>query len=216
MIWFYLLLGLTLLIILSLFIRIYTTIYYLYKGDTNILRVEVKMIGIKIVNREINMVESENSSMTMKKGNDISTKDQEKSNTSKYTPHELLSQFKKIKSLLGRVISFKSKTLIFLSKIKIHQMHWNTKVGTGDASVTGVISGAIWAVKGSIIGLLVRYMNFNVQPNIHVTPYFQQKLAYTELECIFSVRLGQTIYAIIQMIRHFQGSGHSWTSEAAQ
>ncbi|MRH42848.1 DUF2953 domain-containing protein [Aquibacillus halophilus] len=215
MVWVYLLLGLFLLVILSLFIRIYTTISYIHKGEIDVIKLEMKMLGVKFLNREFSVFEDETN--FTEKQESLSTRKEKDSHTNeKITPNELLNKLRIIKSAIQHILDFKPKALKFIAKISVHQLDWDTKVGTGDASNTGLLTGGIWAVKGGIVGLMVNHMRFITKPNVLVTPYFQHRLVHTEVECILSVRLGQTIYAIIQMIKHFQGDLHSWTSKAAQ
>ncbi len=93
----------------------------------------------------------------------------------------------------------------FLKKISVKQFEWHTLIGIGDAAHTGVISGAIWAIKGSIIGMLSHYLNFKEMPHIMVTPHFQAVVSQTKIKCIFQFRIGHAILAGLKLIKFWKG-----------
>lgn len=93
-------------------------------------------------------------------------------------------------------------TLLF-KRIYFHQICWDTQVGTGDASSAGLVSGGIWATKGMIVGLLAVKSNVKCEPDLSVTPLFNQRHFQSEFDCIASVRLGQAMYALLKVIRKF-------------
>ncbi len=41
-----------------------------------------------------------------------------------------------------------------MRKVTVKQFEWHSMIGVGDAAHTGMISGAIWTLKGSIVGII--------------------------------------------------------------
>ncbi|MDL4841339.1 DUF2953 domain-containing protein [Aquibacillus rhizosphaerae] len=205
MIWLFIIVIVILLFILILLTKIHTDIHYKYQLNViNTINIKVKIIGITIMSKEIPLLEI-----------DEFQDDTNHNETNDTTSDDFITTLHKYKYIIRRTIESKPILLKHLSKVNIHQIEWRTSFGTGDASVTGLLSGVVWAVKGYIIGLIVNCMNVRTSPKIMVTPLFQQKQSYTELKCIASIRLGQAIYAIIQLARHFRSDFSSLTNETA-
>ncbi|SHF79282.1 Protein of unknown function [Ornithinibacillus halophilus] len=90
-----------------------------------------------------------------------------------------------------------------MQQINIKKLDWKTAIGTGDASSTGIVTGSLWMVKGTIIGALHEITNLNKQPSIEMIPNFQQKLLQSKIDCIVSIRIGKAIYMFLKVMRNF-------------
>jgi hypothetical protein len=90
----------------------------------------------------------------------------------------------------------------FLRKITVHSFEWKTKIGSKDASICGILAGALWSVKGGVVGVIGQRMNLNKTPIISITPLFHQSTISTSLQCMISFRVGKAIYAIMQLVRY--------------
>ncbi|WP_249872013.1 DUF2953 domain-containing protein [Oceanobacillus saliphilus] len=88
-----------------------------------------------------------------------------------------------------------------LKKVHLHHFSWITTGGTGDAFTTGLASGGIWSIKGIITGYLLEKVRLDCHPYIYVEPQFQQKFLRTDVDCMFSIRFGQAIQALIKLNR---------------
>lgn len=86
-----------------------------------------------------------------------------------------------------------------LKKIIIHSFKWNTTIGTAEATSTGIITGLCWTIKECTGALLTQFVKMNKSPEFKVTPVFQQSLIESNCSCIFSMRLGQAIYTMMQI-----------------
>ena len=42
----------------------------------------------------------------------------------------------------------------FFKKVSVKRFEWHSMIGVGDAAHTGMATGALWAIKGSIVGLI--------------------------------------------------------------
>ncbi|MCP8617124.1 DUF2953 domain-containing protein [Salirhabdus salicampi] len=89
-----------------------------------------------------------------------------------------------------------------LKQFSIHKLKWDTSIGNQDAMLTGLICGAVWGVKGSVIGLMGQQMNLLSTPYINVTPQYNKNNGVkSSLECMISFKVGKTIHTFIRLLR---------------
>lgn len=93
---------------------------------------------------------------------------------------------------------------LLIDNIIIHKLEWVTYFGTGDASLTGLISGGLWSIKGAADRLIQTLGILTCQPKLKVVPHFQQKLFKSDFLCIFSIQLVKAIFISIKMIGNHQ------------
>lgn len=77
----------------------------------------------------------------------------------------------------------------------IERLEWRTEVGAGDAAATGLLAGALWALKGAIVGFLLRHHRFLEPPELRVAPFYRDVRLALEIRCIFRLTLGDIIRA---------------------
>ncbi|WP_158595068.1 DUF2953 domain-containing protein [Oceanobacillus piezotolerans] len=85
--------------------------------------------------------------------------------------------------------------------VNLHSLHWSTSLGTGEASSTGIVTGSVWTMKSSVIGLLCNKLINQCQPFIAVNPNFGQEEFQTRLSCMVSIKLGKAIRTILKVSR---------------
>ncbi|KUP06679.1 hypothetical protein Q73_11030 [Bacillus coahuilensis m2-6] len=136
-----------------------------------------------------------------KAGKEETTKDEKK----KITPKEFLNSLSDAKELLIHVYGLHRIIRSFLKKVTVKDLLWNTKMGTGDAASTGMVTGGIWTVKSSIVSWISRSMRLQDMPLIHVEPCFQQKMVITEFRCMIQFRIGNAILAGAKLLKYWRG-----------
>lgn len=119
--------------------------------------------------------------------------------------NDFISQLKNTKLLLDRVVQLHEIVQSFLKKISIKKFEWHTLFGAGDAAHTGMLIGAIWALKGSILGIISKYLRLREYPDFTVTPHFQFTIVQSRISCIFQFRIGHAILAGIKLIKFWKG-----------
>ncbi|MDF9760172.1 MULTISPECIES: DUF2953 domain-containing protein [Peribacillus] len=129
----------------------------------------------------------------------------EKEEKKKITPEDLRDGFADMKELLQHMVGFHRVVRQFTGKIQVKKFSWHSIVGTKNAAHTGVLTGACWALKGSIIGLLTTYFNFRIMPAYSITPDFQRWQANTSISCILQFRIGQAMVTGIKLLRYWKG-----------
>ncbi|MCJ8009609.1 DUF2953 domain-containing protein [Lederbergia wuyishanensis] len=92
----------------------------------------------------------------------------------------------------------------FIRTIRISKLEWRTKIGTGDAALTGAVAGAIWAIKGALISFIRSFLFFKNRPLITVQPNFQGFSAETNIRCMVEMKTGKAMVAGIKMYKEWK------------
>jgi hypothetical protein len=129
----------------------------------------------------------------------------EKESKKKITASDFINSLHDTKAILIHVKGMHKIIRSFLKKVKIDHVHWKTLFGSGDAAATGTITGTIWALKGSIIGLISGYMRLQTQPSVEVVPSFQKAIIQTHFSCIIQFRIGNAILVGFKILRYWRG-----------
>jgi hypothetical protein len=123
----------------------------------------------------------------------------------KVTPEDALNDISDIKEFVQHIVGLHKIIRRFLRKIKIKKLEWHSQLGIGDAALTGMLTGAAWAIKGGLIGLISQYMKLKTTPVVTITPEFNMFCSRTKLQCIFQFRIGQAMLAGIRFIKYWKG-----------
>lgn len=184
-------------------------IHFYHGQDDDHLRIKFKaLFGLIQYKLEIPVIQIDNDSPTVvvKTKKEPGAKEQVKDEeTSKYTPKEILNSFKDYETLIKHVVGLHRIVRKFLKKVTITDIKWDSVIGVGDAAYTGMITGACWAAKGSLIGVLSNYMRMRNLPHITVTPHFQMPISQTTFTCMIQFRIGHAMLAGIKLIKFWKG-----------
>ncbi|GAB3065329.1 DUF2953 domain-containing protein [Virgibacillus ainsalahensis] len=183
MLW--LLLMIIFIILMVIFSRISITFNYTYTPEEHSTVIAISMFGIRLFKKEVNR---RNECMDINKG-------LEEMNVGSFQG--------RLRDILQKVKESMQVTDNLLKNIRVHQLKWITKGGTGEAGSTGVATGAIWGLKGLLTGFVAEKSMLKCKPDIQVTPLFQHETLMTTFDCMISLRLGKAMYALIKVIRIF-------------
>lgn len=136
-----------------------------------------------------------------------------KKDTKQYSANDLLNSLSDYKEIVHHIISLHHIVRHFLSKVSIKNVEWHTVVGLGDAAHTGMITGAVWALKGSIIAILSKYLKLKGMPKMSVNPHFQMLISQTSFRCMIEFRSGHAIFAGIKLVKFWKGGMPSFKSK---
>ncbi len=204
--------ALLLLLLVIIFITKLTITVSLYHGNDNdhfkvmlrawygILKYTIDIPMVKVDDDGPNVVLEEK-----KKAGDAGSYSKEKEEKKKVTPSEFMNSLKDTKTLLVHVRSLHRIIRHFMKKVKMDDVIWHTKIGTGDAAATGSFTGAIWGLKGSIISLMSGYIRLQSMPDLQVVPDFQQAIIQTRFSCIIQFRIGNAILVGFKILRFWRG-----------
>lgn len=211
MFWIILVLSILLLLfILILFTKLTILINYYHHNDNDDLKIVFK-IWFGLIKYKINVplikVDDNSPSLIIKSDKQMGESNEEstESDVNKITTKDIENNFSNTKKLLHHVFGLHQIVRKFLQKVTIKSLEWDTLIGVGDAAHTGMITGAIWALKGSLIGLLSHYFKLIVMPKITVTPHFQATVMQTRLSCIIQFRIGHAILAGLKLFKFWKG-----------
>ncbi len=97
---------------------------------------------------------------------------------------------------LGRLMAPAGRRL--LSAVQLHRFCWRTGIGLQEADLTGITTGILWIIKGNLISGLYRLVKKPApRPVLEIMPFYNHCLVRVYLNCIFSLRLGHIISAVI-------------------
>lgn len=213
--WIWALLIVMALILLILFLLIITKLTVtlsLYHGNDNdhfkvklrawfgLIKYTIDIPLVKLDDDGPNVVFEEEK----KKGNE-SNPSNKKVSKKKITPNDFIDSLNDTKEIIIHVQSLHRIIRSFLKKVKLDHVQWKTLFGTGDAASTGTLTGTIWGMKGSIIGILSGYMRLQSMPVIEVTPTFQHAVIQTQFSCIIQFRIGNAILVGFKILRYWRG-----------
>lgn len=211
------LIVLILLIISLILTKVKIYLYYYHNNDNDHLKIEFKAwFGLIKYKMEIPLIKiDDNSPAIVAKGTKTAGPlgREEMQDAKQYSAEDLLNSLHDTKELLTHVVSLHRIVRKFLNTIAIKEFSWHTMVGVGDAAFTGMLTGAFWALKGSVIGLISYYMKLKAAPTITITPQFQFAVSQTIISCIFQFRIGHAMVAGIKLIKYWKGGMAAFKSK---
>lgn len=86
---------------------------------------------------------------------------------------------------------------------RFSRFNWGTVVGSNDAALTGIVAGALWGIKETLIRSLLGGYRFGPdEPRVVILPRFKVPGWETMLDCIFAVQVGYIILAGVKGFIH--------------
>ncbi|MGN8844569.1 DUF2953 domain-containing protein [Niallia sp. Sow4_A1] len=199
--------ALFLVLIFLCFLKLTIHIRYYHKKDNDDLKIELRaLFGLIKYKKTIPLIKIDEDSPTlvMKEETELQGKQETVEETKQFSASDLLIFLSNSKELLNHVVQFHRIVRSFLAKLTIKHIEWSSIVGLGDAAHTGMISGAIWAVKGSIIGIISNYMKLKDMPKINIYPQFQGMASETLFSCMIQFRIGHAMMAGIKLVKYWK------------
>jgi hypothetical protein len=197
------------LIILIIFTKITIYLnYYHYKDDDN-LKIEFRIwFGLIRYKKNIPLIKVDDHSPSIivketENGNGDTNQDDE--NVRMLTAQKLINTLKNFREILEHVFQLNNIIKKFFKRVTVKRFEWNSIIGLGDAVHSGMAAGALWAIKGGILGLLSHYLRLKEMPRLMVQPHFQQMITHTELTCIFQFRIGHAMLAGLKLVKLWKG-----------
>ncbi|MGG3471056.1 DUF2953 domain-containing protein [Neobacillus pocheonensis] len=210
---FWLLLSLSILLllfILIIFSKLTILVNYYHHNDNDDLKIEFRIwFGLIKFKKHIPLIKVDDNSPSIVVKDDSSNKD-----AKQITPNDVLTNLKNTKEILHHVFGMHVIVRKFFQKVTIKKLEWHSFIGVGDAAYTGMATGALWGIKGGIVGLLSHFLKLKEMPHLTVTPHFQAAVIQTQLTCMFQFRIGQAILAGLKLIKFWKGGKPHFKSKA--
>ncbi|WP_373233149.1 DUF2953 domain-containing protein [Cohnella sp.] len=106
---------------------------------------------------------------------------------------------KAYRSILQTTREFKRWALETLKKIECTRWRLDFQVGTGDAAVTAVITGLLWAVSGCAAGAAGEIVTLKTSPQSRVSPNYSGTEFTVVWEADFRIRLTSMLWSFIKL-----------------
>lgn len=200
---------LILLLILIMATKLKIYIHFYHGNDNDHLKIQFKAwFGLIRYKIEVPLIKLDDNSPTLVVKEKTAAGPQEdapKQDTKQFSAKDLINSLHDTKSMINHIVSIHKIIRKFLKRVTIRNLEWHTFGGLGDAAHTGMLTGALWAIKGSILGLISHYMKLKTPPSITVTPHFQFSVSQTAISCMIHFRVGHAMLAGIKLIKYWKG-----------
>jgi hypothetical protein len=111
---------------------------------------------------------------------------------------ELLSNFR---LLLENTVSLKQWGKQTITHLSLSHLKWSTKLGVQDCSQTAVLTGAVWALKSSVVGWTTAHVRYNCIPALSVIPSWDERNYFsTNVVCSASISMGYVILSLFRLL----------------
>lgn len=107
---------------------------------------------------------------------------------------KVIEVFEDIKPFIQIILSF-------FRKITVMKLNWQTMIGGGNAATSAVATGIIWSCKGVVSAFINSHFKMKNSADINVVADFNNYIIATELDCMISVRAGETIKVAWKLYR---------------
>ncbi len=179
-------------------------IHYVHNGDDDELN--AKFVLWKIIRYSLKVpviaIDKETATVVFEEEEDSAVGHKEKKD--KMSPRDMLYDIKQFQRFLKHVVGFHTIVRHFLMTVSVNRLSWKSVIGTTDASLSGSISGLLWAVKGNVVGVIGNYMRMRTLPYMAIQPVYNMVISRTELKCMITFRMGHAIIAAIKVVRHWR------------
>jgi len=83
--------------------------------------------------------------------------------------------------------------------VGIKKIAINVELGTGDAAITAISTGALWATTYSVMGIIgsVAYID---EEKVEITPNYNDKIFSFDIDCIIKSRIVYIIFIMIAIL----------------
>lgn len=214
-------LALLALILLISFIKLKIKVYILHSEEKNHIRIKfMALFGLISYTYNVPFIKVDEESPSIVIKSEQKVGEENKTTTSekkqKITANEIHTKIQQAKEMLEKVVHLHAIIKKFISRISIHKLEWKTVIGVGDAAQTGMATGVLWSLKGSLVGILSVYTKLKAKPDLAITPFFQEVFLRTSVICIFSFRIGHAILGALRVVKYWKstkgGKQHGRTS----
>lgn len=212
------------LILLISFMKLKIKVDILHNEENNHIKIKM-MVLFGLISYTYNVpfikVDEENPSLVVKSDTKVGSSDNQTTTSeqkTRITPQDVMEKIRQAKEFLEHVVNLRGIVKRFINHITIHKLEWNSSFGLGDAARTGMATGVLWSLKGSIVGILAHYMRLKSKPVLNITPHFLENVVRTKVICIFSFRIGHAILGGLRVVKYWKsakgGKQHVRTSNS--
>ncbi|MBK4204031.1 DUF2953 domain-containing protein [Bacillus spizizenii] len=190
-------------IVLLLRMKVHVAAEYLHTDDNDKMTLKITtLFGLIRIKKTIPAIKVNKEDGTVDIKQKSTSKVKKSSSKKKVSFDDVQQSINKIEMLLHQVTKLRKISASFLAHLHITKLEWVTVVGIHDAAVTGVLTGAVWGVKGGIAAMLYDHLDFVNKPVYQVIPSFQVPVSKTHFQCIFFFRFGHAMLAAFKFVKY--------------
>jgi hypothetical protein len=204
MIWIIVIGAIILLTFVIVITKVNIGVEYRHNQDDDLLEVKVSLWRMRIYTFSAPVIKLDDDSASLIVEEEQKIGKMESKKKKPITPELILEDLRWLRDFLNHVVGLHKIVRSFLKKVRVNRITWHSDIGVGDAAYTAQLVGAIWALKGSIIGLIANSMRMKFMPKLSIDPHFQTVVSHTYLSCMFSFRIGQAIVAGLMLLKHWR------------
>ncbi|MEH7494839.1 DUF2953 domain-containing protein [Neobacillus niacini] len=207
-------------ILLIIFSKLTIHLNYYHHNDNDELKIQFR-IWFGLIRYTVNVplvkIDDNSPSIVIKGNTQMGDSSEKESPTKegKITKEVLMEKLTNAKEIIHHVTNMNVIVSKFIKRIVIKHFEWHSLVGVGDAAHTGIITGALWTLKGSVVGMLSNFLRLKEMPILSVTPHFQMAIFQTHITCIFQFRIGYAILAGLKLIKFWKGGRPNLKTDTA-
>ncbi|MDQ0339768.1 hypothetical protein J2S00_002561 [Caldalkalibacillus uzonensis] len=189
-------------ILIMLLTQLHISIHFIRQDKNDLLRTQVRAwFGLINFKNELQIFKLANDLSGMIYQVEVESEEQPQDQKNfKMTPGEMFQLHHRIYNLIKRIHGLHGIVKSFLNRIRLVKMEWHSRIGTGYADETGMLTGVAWSIKSTLVGLLSAYLTLRTVPRMYVQPLFQEKKLETEFTCMIRFRFGHAILAGIRIL----------------
>jgi hypothetical protein len=116
------------------------------------------------------------------------------------TKDKVIAYYKDVKEILVHTLNLYGWMKMTLAKVECTELKWVTRIGLGDAPETAITTGAVWAIKSSLLGFSIPFVKLVAKPRIDVIPQYNQKQFATELRFAGRIRMWFVVIAGVRLV----------------
>lgn len=106
-----------------------------------------------------------------------------------------------------RTYNFREWMTDSLKLVHCTEFRWSTRVGAGDASVTAMTTGLIYALKSTAMGMVYQRIHMDTRPVLEVAPEYNTTLIYTEISCRVQIKMYHALLSIGYLVGRVIAAG---------
>ncbi|WP_352417861.1 DUF2953 domain-containing protein [Proteiniborus sp.] len=197
---FVLLLIFIILVIISI-IPIYIKIELKRKNHDDIINVKISLFK-RLINLEYKITYND----IVKTYKELEDKNMEKNLPKRkviFILDEIIKKYKKVKKFKN---TFSEVFKYILRKIDFSSFGWSSKIGLGDAALTGIAYGTVWVIVSTLINVITNYKDIK-ETSINIYPDFDENILEIDLFCIIKFKIVHIIIAGFKGIKVFIKGG---------
>lgn len=125
-----------------------------------------------------------------------------------FNKEKIVDLYTRVKLLLENAVNINSWLKQTLRHVSCSKLSWVTRLGIGDAPETAISTGMVWAIKSSMLGFVMKYVQVRTRPQIAVIPQYNQHQFATEFHAEGQIRVAYVLWAgVMLLVRIYKVKG---------